>query len=155
MVAYRENYFLLELSVAMLMYWEYKHKTQTSFSVSFAYGNEILGKLINTLGFNNKKRVMPHLLNDKDPASLTEHGFIKAVKYKGAVYVVLHEGFKIRCSSVVEAICRATMMYFVLHVDYPSSAFGVDCFLARMLGVSEEAKTKPGETKKIRLTIVS
>ena len=78
---------------------------------------------------------MPHLLDDKDPASLTEYGFIKAVKYKGAVYVVVHKGFKIRCNSVVEALCRATMMYFVLHVDYPSSAFAVYAFLARMLGV--------------------
>mgnify|MGYP001803276283 FL=1 len=78
MVAYCENYILLELSVAMLMYWAYKHRTQTSFSVLFADDNETLGKSINTPRFSNKKPVMPHLLDDMDPASLTEYGFIKS-----------------------------------------------------------------------------
>ena len=143
MVAYSENYLLLDLSLAVLIYWEYKH-----FSVLFADDNETLGKLINALGINNKKRIMPHLLDEGDPAKMKEYGFIKAVKHQGSVYVVIHKGFKIRCSSVVEAICRATMMYFVLHVSYPSSAFAIYTFLSKMHGVIEKAKPKAGKSKK-------
>ena len=98
----------------MLIYWEYKH-----FSVLFADDNETLGKLINALGINNKKRIMPHLLDEGDPAKMKEYGFIKAVKHQGSVYVVIHKGFKIRCSSVVEAICRATMMLIIFHLLIP------------------------------------
>ena len=96
-------------------------------------------KLINTLGVNNKK-----------PANLKEYSFIKAVKLQGSVNVVIHvhKGFKICCSRVVEAICRATMMYFVLHVGYPMSAFAIYTFLARMHGVSEKSKPKAGKAKK-------
>ena len=51
-------------------------------------------------------------------------------------------------SSVVEAIHRATMMYFVLHVNYPSSAFAIYTFLGRMHGAMEKAKPKAGKAKK-------
>ena len=51
-------------------------------------------------------------------------------------------------SSVVEAIHRATMMYFVLHVNYPSSAFAIYTFRIRMHGAMEKAKPKAGKAKK-------
>ena len=59
----------------------------------------------------------------------------------------MHKGFKILCSSVVEALCRASLMYFVLHVNYPPSTFAVYSFLARMLGVSEKVKSKAGKAE--------
>ena len=91
---------------------------------------------------------MPHLLDESDPAKMSECGFIKAVKHKGSVYVVIHKGFKVFCSSVVEAICRATMMYFILNFNYPSPGFAIYTFLGRMHGVMEKAKPKAGKAKR-------
>ena len=76
------------------------------------------------------------------------YGFVKALKHQGSMYVVIHEDFKIRLSSVVEAINRATMMYFVPHVNYPSSAFAIYTILGRMHGAMEKAKPKANKAKK-------
>ena len=73
---------------------------------------------------------------------------IQALKHQGSMYVVIHKGFKNRFSSVVEAIHRATMIYFVLHVNHPSSAFAIYTFRVRMHGAMEKAKPKAGKSKK-------
>ena len=70
------------------------------------------------------------------------------LNHLGSVYVIVYKGFKTRCSSVVEAIGLATMMYFVLHVGYPSSVFAIYTFLARMHGLSEKANPKADKARK-------
>ena len=40
------------------------------------------------------------------------------------------------------------MMYFVPHVNYPSSAFAIYTFRGRMHGAMEKAKPEAGKAKK-------
>ena len=106
------------------------------------------GKVYKRAMIQRQKHTMTHLLDESNPARRTEYGFVKAVKHPGSMYVVIHKGLKILFNSVVEAIHQATMMYFVLHVNYPSSAFAVHTFLGRMHGAMEKAKPKAGKAKK-------
>lgn len=108
--------------------------------------------MINSVGIKNKDRVMFNLLTKGDTNEQHKYGYIKTMvdDKTSEIFVIMPDGYSLKCKSVAAGISLATMLYSIVHIAYPSSSQAMYRFIASLHGVKEEDQPKgkgKGEAK--------
>ena len=97
----------------------------------FQKSQDSLGDLLTQAKIRNKAKMVPHLIQEIDPAQLlkAKYGFIKGVEHNIGVYVYICRGYGVKYDSKLDAVCKSIMLYYIFHVMFPPAATACYRFL--------------------------